>query len=93
MSEIVADGGPIPHIPDDLTIPQFVFDVHHPARPVLKKPQPWLVEELTGRELCSDEVSRVCHVQWAEAVAVTRTTSTHCNVGSSAHARSGSRMH
>ncbi len=57
MTEIHADGGPIPHIPDDLTIPQFILDVHHPARPTLRKIQPWLIEELTGREVGSDEVS------------------------------------
>ena len=26
MAEIVADGAPLPHIPDDLTIPQFLLD-------------------------------------------------------------------
>ena len=57
MSEIIADGGPLPVIPDNLTIPQFMLDVHHPARPVLKQAQPWCIDELTGREVCSDEVS------------------------------------
>ena len=47
MAEIHADGGPIPHIPDDLTIPQFILNTHHVARPALNKIQPWLVEELT----------------------------------------------
>ncbi|CDO75537.1 hypothetical protein BN946_scf184776.g3 [Trametes cinnabarina] len=56
MAEIHADGGPLPHIPDDLTIPQFLLDSHHPSRPVLKKTQPWLIEELTGREIGSDEL-------------------------------------
>ncbi|RDX52610.1 amp dependent CoA ligase [Lentinus brumalis] len=56
MAEVHADGGPIPHIPDDLTIPQFILDVHHPARPTLRKIQPWLIEELTGREVGSDEL-------------------------------------
>ena len=56
MAEIHADGGPIPHIPDDLTIPQFILDTHHVARPALTKIQPWLIEELTGREIGSDEV-------------------------------------
>ncbi len=56
MAEIVADGGPLPHIPDDVTIPQFVLDRHHPARPILKKAQPWLIDELSGREVYSDEV-------------------------------------
>ncbi|KAI0772846.1 amp dependent CoA ligase [Trametes elegans] len=56
MAEIVADGGPLPHIPDDVTIPQLILDAHHPARPVLKKAQPWLIDELTGREVSSDEL-------------------------------------
>ncbi|KAI0672316.1 amp dependent CoA ligase [Trametes maxima] len=56
MAEIHADGGPLPIIPDDLTIPQFLLDSHHPARPVLRTAQPWLVEELTGREVGSDEL-------------------------------------
>ncbi|KAH9903423.1 amp dependent CoA ligase [Cubamyces lactineus] len=56
MAEIHADGGPLPPIPDDLTIPQFLLDAHHPARPVLKKAQPWIIEELTGREVGSDEL-------------------------------------
>ncbi|CDO75538.1 hypothetical protein BN946_scf184776.g4 [Trametes cinnabarina] len=56
MAELRGDGGPLPAIPDHLTIPQFLFDSHHPSRPVLKSPQPWLIEELTGRELGSDEL-------------------------------------
>ncbi|KAI8989132.1 amp dependent CoA ligase [Trametes punicea] len=56
MAEIHADGGPLPIIPDDLTIPQFLLDSDHPARPVVKKSQPWLIEELTGREIGSDEL-------------------------------------
>ncbi|KAH9903440.1 amp dependent CoA ligase [Cubamyces lactineus] len=56
MAEVHADGGPLPPIPDDLTIPQFLFDSHHPSRPVLRQPQPWLIEELTGREIGSDEL-------------------------------------
>ena len=60
MSEIVADGGAIPYVPDDLTIPQFILDTHHPARPTLKKLIPWIVEDATGREIGSDEVSAQC---------------------------------
>ncbi|KAJ3009358.1 hypothetical protein NUW54_g2807 [Trametes sanguinea] len=56
MTELHGDGGPLPHIPDDLTIPQFLLDSHHPSRPVLRTPQPWLIEELTGREIGSDEL-------------------------------------
>ncbi|KAI0356905.1 amp dependent CoA ligase [Trametes cingulata] len=56
MAEIHADGGPLPPIPDDLTIPQFLLDSHHPSRPVLRKTQPWLIDETTGREVGSDEL-------------------------------------
>ncbi|KAI0325517.1 amp dependent CoA ligase [Cubamyces sp. BRFM 1775] len=56
MAEIYANGGPLPAIPDDLTIPQFLFDSHHPSRPVLRQTQPWLIEESTGREIGSDEL-------------------------------------
>ncbi|KAH9927929.1 amp dependent CoA ligase [Epithele typhae] len=61
MAEIVADGGPLPHIPDDLTIPQFILDAHHPARPVLKNVQPWIVDDLSGREYGSDELRARTH--------------------------------
>ena len=64
MAEIHADGGPIPHIPDDLTIPQLILDTHHVARPALTKIQPWLIEELTGREIGSDEVRSSALYSW-----------------------------
>ncbi|TBU63558.1 amp dependent CoA ligase [Dichomitus squalens] len=56
MPEIHADGEPLPVIPDNVTIPQFILDVHHPARPVLTKAQPWCIDELSGREVFSDEL-------------------------------------
>lgn len=56
MSEIQGDGPTDLHIPDDLTISQFILDTQHPARPVLTRAHPWLIEEATGREIGSDEV-------------------------------------
>ncbi|KAI0772849.1 acetyl-CoA synthetase-like protein [Trametes elegans] len=56
MSEIHADGGPLPPIPDDLTLPQFILDAPHPLRPVPTRPRTWLIEETTGREIGSDEL-------------------------------------
>ena len=56
MSEIHADGGPIPHIPDDLTIPQFFLCTNDPVRPVPKGVTPWLVEDATGRQIGYEEV-------------------------------------
>ncbi|KAI0356902.1 acetyl-CoA synthetase-like protein [Trametes cingulata] len=56
MEEIHGDGGPLPPIPDDLTIHEFILDTPYPSRPVPRKPQPWLIEEKTGREIGSDEL-------------------------------------
>ena len=68
MAEIHADGGPIPHIPDDLTIPQFILDTHHPARPTVTTPQAWLVEDRSGR----DERANALRVVARRAVARAR---------------------
>ncbi|KAI0827403.1 acetyl-CoA synthetase-like protein [Trametes gibbosa] len=53
-----ADGSPLAPIPDDVTIPQFVFDTHHPlGGPALHvRPPPWFIEDATGRELTGDQV-------------------------------------
>ncbi|OBZ76144.1 4-coumarate--CoA ligase-like 7 [Grifola frondosa] len=56
MAEIHGDGGPLPFIPDDLTVPQFILDSHHPSRPVVKEPHAWLIEDHTGRRIGSDEL-------------------------------------
>jgi 4-coumarate--CoA ligase len=42
-------------IPDDLTIPQFFLDSHHPRRPV-RTDAPWLIEDETGRHIGFEEV-------------------------------------
>ncbi|KAI0080345.1 amp dependent CoA ligase [Panus rudis PR-1116 ss-1] len=56
MSEIPSSVGPLPHIPDDLTIPQFLLDSRHPVRPLNAKGNPWFIEELTGRAIGLEEV-------------------------------------
>ena len=58
MPLIHADGGPIPPVPDDLTISQFILDGRHIVRPswVWKQSKPWLIEEATGREIHPQEV-------------------------------------
>ena len=61
MSEIHADGGPLPHVPDDWTIEQFILDGQHPVKPQWYDLRPVLIDEITGREMGSDEVStRLC---------------------------------
>lgn len=56
--EIVSPAGLLPFIPDDLTLPQFIFDYHeHPSRPTRDPSIPWLIEDDTGRNIGEDEVS------------------------------------
>ncbi|KAF9236311.1 hypothetical protein BU15DRAFT_77152 [Melanogaster broomeanus] len=55
MTEISA--GPLNCVvPDDLTIPQFFLDSHHPLRPVRKAGIPWLIEDATGRHIGLEEL-------------------------------------
>lgn len=56
MSEILGPGGPLPAIPDDLTLVQFMLDYRHPSRPSVAQPEAWLVEDATGRRVFMDEV-------------------------------------
>ncbi|KAJ7751240.1 amp dependent CoA ligase [Mycena maculata] len=51
---------PLPHVPDDLTLPQFFLDFHHPARPIRPKNTPWLIENSTGRPIAFDELRQRC---------------------------------
>ncbi|EKM79072.1 hypothetical protein AGABI1DRAFT_40522 [Agaricus bisporus var. burnettii JB137-S8] len=46
----------LPHIPDDLTIGQFVFDHAHAVRPKEKPGTPWLIEDATGRSIGKEEL-------------------------------------
>lgn len=51
-------GGPIPvpHIPDDLTVPQFLLDAHHSYRSPRSFGIPWFVDDETGRQIGVEEV-------------------------------------
>ncbi|KAF4605021.1 hypothetical protein EYR40_003804 [Pleurotus pulmonarius] len=49
-------GPPTPYIPDDLTIPQFILDSHHPTRPVRPHGIPWLIDDVTGTKVGFDEL-------------------------------------
>jgi len=57
--EISSPVGPLPHIPDNLTLPQFIFDYEHPSRPTRSPTIPWLIEDDTGRKIGEDEVSAI----------------------------------
>lgn len=56
MTEFTCQHGPCPHIPDDLTVPQFILDEHHPLRPNRPDTCPWLIEDATGRGIGYEEV-------------------------------------
>ncbi|TBU21456.1 amp dependent CoA ligase [Dichomitus squalens] len=60
MAEIVGKEA-LPFIPDDLSLPQFLLDVHHPSRPVRTKPQACFIEETSGREIGLDEIRARTH--------------------------------
>lgn len=55
-------GPPTPYIQDDLTIPQFILDSHHPARPVRPHGIPWLIDDATGTKVGFDgvRISSLC---------------------------------
>ncbi|KAF8586732.1 phenylacetyl-CoA ligase [Ramaria rubella] len=53
---MIFQGGPLLPPPDDLTIPQFILDNHHPLRPVRKSGSAWLVDEPTGKSYGFEEI-------------------------------------
>ncbi|KZT30741.1 amp dependent CoA ligase [Neolentinus lepideus HHB14362 ss-1] len=56
MTEFVSSEGPLPHIPDDLSIPQFILDSSHPARQMHNENQPWLIEDGSGKTVGLKEI-------------------------------------
>ncbi|KAF8968998.1 phenylacetyl-CoA ligase [Flammula alnicola] len=52
---------PAPHIPDDVTIPQFIFDSNHETRPKRKNETPWLIEDETGKKLFETDLRNRTH--------------------------------
>lgn len=49
----------LPHIPDDVTLEQFILGYPHEARPRRPDFAPWLVSDKTGRQIRLEEVSQV----------------------------------
>ncbi|KAI6044839.1 phenylacetyl-CoA ligase [Pisolithus marmoratus] len=56
MAEIVSSIKDLPPIPDDLTVPQFILDYHHPCRPLRRHDIPWLIDGQTGNKVGLDEL-------------------------------------
>ncbi|KAJ8089395.1 hypothetical protein PM082_014643 [Marasmius tenuissimus] len=47
----------IPHIPDDITIPQFIFGTH-PIRPECPSSAPWLIDDDSGISYTGEEAKK-----------------------------------
>ncbi|KAH7913982.1 hypothetical protein BJ138DRAFT_1170978 [Hygrophoropsis aurantiaca] len=56
MAELASPAGPLPHIPDDLTLAQFTLDTQHPSRPIRKEGIPWIIEDHSGKKLGLEEL-------------------------------------
>lgn len=62
---VYGDGGPLAHIPDDVTIPQFLFDQHHPlgGQALHSRSPTYFIDDATGRHINGEEVSIRAHQQ------------------------------
>lgn len=47
---------PLPGIPDNLSIPQFILREHSPLRPIRPRNVPFFIEDSTGRGITYEEV-------------------------------------
>lgn len=56
MTEYTSPMLSIPSFPDDLTLPQFLFDYEHPIRLRRDTRIPWIVDADTGESRIQDEV-------------------------------------
>lgn len=59
MTDFHSPDGPLPHVPDDLTLAQFILDHKHSIKPVRPDGVPWLIEDASGQELTYEQVSNL----------------------------------
>lgn len=57
MMAVYTSSIPLAPIPDNLTVPQFIFGCQHEFRPTRHPEIPWLIEDETGRKVGEHEVS------------------------------------
>lgn len=55
MAEVVSPAGILPHIPDDLTLAQFILDAEHVRKPV-RKSGAWIIDDQSGRKIGFEEL-------------------------------------
>ncbi|CCM01556.1 uncharacterized protein FIBRA_03615 [Fibroporia radiculosa] len=83
MSEFHGPGGPVPHIPDDMTTAQFMLDYHHECKPISADSQanPWVIDDATGKsagfaEVCFGSLYRATYIDavgWRFVTAISLT--------------------
>jgi hypothetical protein len=56
MTEYTSPMFSTPSFPEDLTLPQFLFDYEHPIRLHRATGSPWIVDAVTGQTRLQDEV-------------------------------------
>ncbi|KAJ7087682.1 phenylacetyl-CoA ligase [Mycena belliarum] len=56
MAEFTSPMHTIPYFPEDLTLPQFLLDYHHPIRLHRDPSSPWIVDAVTGTPRLQAEV-------------------------------------
>lgn len=70
---------PLPHVPDDVSIPQFIFRSGTPGRPVRPSNVPFFIEDGTGRavtyeQVCNVFFSGLAHLQQSSRPTIVPTT-------------------
>ena len=48
---------PLPSAPDNLTIPQFFLDTHHPLKLAYPPDTPFIIDDATGNTVSFDQAS------------------------------------
>ncbi|KAG5654723.1 hypothetical protein H0H81_007479 [Sphagnurus paluster] len=61
MSQFYSTSSLLPHIPDDQSIPQFIFDTQNRSRPPRPDTVPWLIEDHSGRAIRRTELLKRTH--------------------------------
>lgn len=57
MTELHTDKELLPHIPNNLTIAQFMLDYQHDIRPIRSSHIPCLIDDISGRSVSFESVS------------------------------------
>ncbi|KAF5374141.1 hypothetical protein D9615_008885 [Tricholomella constricta] len=55
MTRVYLNPTPLPHIPDDITLAQFMLEYQHPLKPA-RRDVPCLIDDNTGREISFEEL-------------------------------------